>query len=388
MNTDTFITGFDLFIFLGIGQGFLLAWFFVRNSSNGRKANLFQGLLILFLSLAIFEELLNNTGYIVQLLPLSNFSEPLNFSFAPLFYLFIREILGKKATRKDWWHFSISIFWVFYIIFHFVQSNEFKYNSYLSAKHPDWPYLDAGYTIPEDPLYIRHFINEMLITQFITYMIIGIRFTIRNFKKAGKSLLRPKDPTANTVRNLIIHFVIIIVIFTVTKAIFKNDVGDYFIASYISFMFYTTTFQVLSHSDYLKQVHSIFDFPNMKYRKSSLGDDEKHILLSKIKTLMETDQYYGDNMASLSGLAKKVNASSHHVSQVINELLNMSFFEMLAYYRIKEAKRLFEEDHESKMTVDEVALRVGYNSKSAFNKVFKQQTTQTPSEYRKTVHNN
>lgn len=39
-----------------------------------------MGLLLLFLSLGIFEELLNNTGYIVRVLPLSDFSEPLGLA--------------------------------------------------------------------------------------------------------------------------------------------------------------------------------------------------------------------------------------------------------------------------------------------------------------------
>jgi len=40
--------------------------------------------------MGIFEEFLNETGYIVQVLWLSDYSEPFNFLFAPLFFLFIK----------------------------------------------------------------------------------------------------------------------------------------------------------------------------------------------------------------------------------------------------------------------------------------------------------
>ena len=71
MITDTFISGFDLVIFLGVFQGIFLSWFFIRSGRKEVRANLYQGLLILALSMSMFEELLNNTGYIVQVLSIS-----------------------------------------------------------------------------------------------------------------------------------------------------------------------------------------------------------------------------------------------------------------------------------------------------------------------------
>jgi len=73
---------------------------------------------------------------------------------------------------------------------------------------------------------------------------------------------------------------------------------------------------------------------------------------------------------------------SHHVSQVINEKLNQSFFELLASYRVEEAKVILKSDLGKKLTIEEVAEQVGYNSKSAFNTAFKKFTSHTPSAYR------
>jgi len=57
---------------------------------------------------------------------------------------------------------------------------------------------------------------------------------------------------------------------------------------------------------------------------------------------------------------------------------------MLAWYRVEEAKRIIREDREAKLTVEDIAEQVGYNSKSSFNTVFKKQTGRTPSEFRRT----
>ena len=97
---------------------------------------------------------------------------------------------------------------------------------------------------------------------------------------------------------------------------------------------------------------------------------------------MQSEKYYLSSTASLSGLAKSINESSHHVSQVINEKLNQSFFELLASYRVEEAKVILKTDLGKKLTIEEVAEQVGYNSKSAFNTAFKKFTSQTPSAYR------
>ena len=55
---------------------------------------------------------------------------------------------------------------------------------------------------------------------------------------------------------------------------------------------------------------------------------------------------------------------------------------MLATYRVEEAKSILKTDLGKKLTIEEVAEQVGYNSKSAFNTAFKKITSQTPSEFR------
>ena len=58
-------------------------------------------------------------------------------------------------------------------------------------------------------------------------------------------------------------------------------------------------------------------------------------------------------------------------------------FELLASYRIKEAQRILASENGKKLTIEEVAEQVGYNSKSAFNAAFKKITKHTPSAFRK-----
>ena len=389
MRTDIHIGVFDIFIFLGVFQGFFLSWFFIIKGQSEKKANLYQGLLLLFLSLTIFEGWLNNTGYIVKILAITNFSEPLNFTFAPLLYFYIINSLNPEGKRKEWAHFLLAIFWLMYMVFQFIQPDEMKYNSYISTNHPDWTYLEVATKISDDPLGIRQYINQLTAIQLVIYIIAIIVILIKKIRSAGQSLFSTNNELLIILRNTLIHFLLIIVIFLATKIYFgmRSDIGDYLIATYISFMIYATSYQVLNRSEFFDKPGSFLAFPMMKYEKSSLSEENKEMILSKITREMEDNSYFTNNLASLPGLAKQINETSHHVSQVINEKLNKNFFEVLASYRVEHAKKLIQKDKDSKLTVEELADIVGYNSKSSFNIAFKKYTLMTPSEYRKSLTN-
>jgi YesN/AraC family two-component response regulator len=141
------------------------------------------------------------------------------------------------------------------------------------------------------------------------------------------------------------------------------------------------------NSTYFDHSTSFLDVSISKYLKSSLTEGSKQRILDRIILEFEINHYYSNNLASLSDLAKKIGESPHHVSQVINEKLNKGFFELLAWYRIEEAKKIISDDHESKLIVEEVSEMVGYNSKTAFNNAFKKLIGKTPSEFRKSVSN-
>ena len=383
MITDTFISVFDLIIFLGVFQGFFISWFFIRSGRRDVKPNLYQGLLLLFLTLSMFEELLNNTGYIVKVLPISNFAEPFNFAFGPLAFLYIRSLLYPDSKRKNWPHFLLFAFWVLYMLPYFIQSNEYKYNSYLGVKHPDWEFLDVIIKFPSDPFSLRSYINHLTGVHFSVYTIAMFYLMVRRMKELKESLLGLKDPRLKLARNVGIHFLIIFVVFAFVKLNFTADVGDYLISTYLSFMIFFTSWMVVRNSAFFGQPQFFLQFPGAKYEKSSLSEAEKLAIHRKILKEMEENRYFAGNLASLSDLAHSIRESSHHVSQVINEVMGKGFFEMLAWNRVEEAKRIILDDAEAKLTVEDIAEQVGYNSKSSFNTVFKKQTGQTPSEFRR-----
>ena len=240
--------------------------------------------------------------------------------------------------------------------------------------------------LSNDPLQLKKWLNPATGIQLIVYSSLAMRLLVNKARSSGESIFRTDDDILRSLRNMVLHIIIVIVIFITVKLCFKGDLGDYYIGSYVSFIILITTFRVMNDSAYFDRSTSFLDLPLGKYRKSSLTEASKLKILDNIILEFETKKYFSDNLASLSELAKIIGESPHHVSQVINEKLNESFFELLASYRVEEAKKIISGDKKNKLTVEEVSEMVGYNSKTAFNNAFKKLSGKTPSEFRRSIN--
>lgn len=383
MNEAVNISAVSIFVFLGIFLGFVLSFFFIFKRSPNNPANRYQGLLLLSLSLCIFEQFLNMTGLIVRVLSLTNFTEPLNLILGPFLYLFVKKSIDQMPSKKEWLHFILPLLYLGYMMFDYLQTNEFKYNSYVSSYHPDWPRLDVKTTIRPDPLDLKRYLNLVTAIQILFYVVLSFVKISRTARLSGSTLISTRDDVLRSLRNMVIHLLIIVIIFIFVKLNFEGDLGDYFIGVYVGIFTLMTTLRVMNESAYFERTASFIDLPDVKYRKSSLNENSKQKILNEIITEFEKKEYFMENLASLSDLSKKIGQSHHHVSQVINEKLGKNFFELLAYYRIEKAKDILKSDKGAKITIEELSELVGYNSKTAFNNAFRKLTGKTPSEFKK-----
>jgi AraC-like DNA-binding protein len=303
-----------------------------------------------------------------------------------LLYLFVKSSLDQSDSKKDWLHFVLALLYLCYLTFDLIQPNEVKYNSYVYSFHPDWPKLSIKYFISNDPLGLKNCLNTVTGIQLIIYTSLALRLLVKKGRIAGESIFHTNDEVLRSLRNMVFHIIIVVVIFIIVKLCFKGDLGDYYIGTYVSVIILITTLRVMNDSSYFERSTSFMDIDLGKYRKSSLTETNKKKILESIIFELETRQYYLENLASLSELAKKIGESPHHVSQVINEKLNKSFFELLASYRVEEAKKILSADNKNKITVEEISEMVGYNSKTAFNNAFKKLSGKTPTEFRKSIN--
>jgi signal transduction histidine kinase/CheY-like chemotaxis protein len=79
-------------------------------------------------------------------------------------------------------------------------------------------------------------------------------------------------------------------------------------------------------------------------------------------------------------IAHAIGVTENYLSRIFREELGLSPWDFVNRYRIKHAKELLRNTNES---VTAIALQVGFENPAYFTRVFRQQTNQSPREYRK-----
>ncbi|TGL56711.1 helix-turn-helix domain-containing protein [Leptospira ognonensis] len=120
---------------------------------------------------------------------------------------------------------------------------------------------------------------------------------------------------------------------------------------------------------------------NSSDRKSYLNGVNIEEVIEKLTSLMTEDKVFLEEELRLSDLAALLGLTVHQTSEILNQILKISFADLLKKYRIEEAKRLLVED--VRKPVLDVALECGFTSKSVFNEAFRKHESLTPLEFRK-----
>lgn len=118
-------------------------------------------------------------------------------------------------------------------------------------------------------------------------------------------------------------------------------------------------------------------------RKEILSQSEMFKILLKLEKSMEKEQYYKDSELTLDKLAKLTSLNKYHISETLNHFVTKPFYTFVNEYRIEYVKEKLKSlsENNSNINILDLAYESGFNSKSSFNRYFKEITTYTPREY-------
>jgi AraC-like DNA-binding protein len=118
------------------------------------------------------------------------------------------------------------------------------------------------------------------------------------------------------------------------------------------------------------------------YKKSGLRPVQMQMISEKMVRVMQADNLFLDSTLSLQELSSKLNVPPHHITQTLSEFIRKNFYDFVNSYRIDEFKKRIDKGDAENFSLLGIALDCGFNSKSSFNRIFKNMTGQTPSEYK------
>jgi putative ABC transport system permease protein len=103
---------------------------------------------------------------------------------------------------------------------------------------------------------------------------------------------------------------------------------------------------------------------------------------TRLKKAMETHLYYQDPEINLSSLAEKLKLHPHELSRIINIALKKNFNDFINEYRIRDVVSKMQDSAYNGLTMVGIAFEAGFNSKSTFNRVFREMTGKSPAEFK------
>jgi len=116
------------------------------------------------------------------------------------------------------------------------------------------------------------------------------------------------------------------------------------------------------------------------YAKSKLSHKRLETIAQRLDRSMIEDLLFQNPDLSLRQLSDQIGISENHISETFSRHFNKNFFDYVNGHRITLACQKLQADDQ---TILDIAMDVGFNSRSTFNADFKKQTGNTPSQYRK-----
>jgi AraC-like DNA-binding protein len=120
-----------------------------------------------------------------------------------------------------------------------------------------------------------------------------------------------------------------------------------------------------------------------KYARSGMNDAAEKLIGQRLALRAERERDYLEPDIKLTDLAERIGTSPQLLSQYLNDMLGMNFFDYINGLRVAQVQRQLADPAQDSASLLEIAFAAGFSSKSTFNASFKKITGLAPSAWRK-----
>jgi AraC-like DNA-binding protein len=393
---DTSINLLTTLTLLGAVQGIFLSLALLNTRSGDIRAHRILALLTALFSIDLGEEFLYQTGFFEHVPNLLHVLAPVDLLYGPLIYLYVRQLttpVPQGGLLDNYRHFIPALIGIFLLMpFFLLESGEKLALTETVRKGGEYVSDTANIQLIESGLTL--FILGTVM-QLGVYLLLSIRLVMAHATRIRNEFSSIEKINLNWLRNLLVGLGCIFLLYLGDQffpdLMGMNILGD-MVTVVVVILIYAMGYLGLRQPliftrDSMIPVTSEAESDAQaeeKYRKSGLDKETSRLFLEQLSSYMETEKPYLDGGLVLPQLAQQLGISANYLSQIINEQLQVNFYDFINNYRVEEAKRLIR-DSGGRPNILNIALDSGFNSKSAFYTAFKKATSMTPGVYRKTL---
>ena len=152
--------------------------------------------------------------------------------------------------------------------------------------------------------------------------------------------------------------------------------------NYLNFVLLIALFYYsVSHAQYLTTTRD--DDEDTRQPDAPVDTKPLDSTIRKIMEGINVQKLYLNQSINVEQFSEKIGVPYRDVSFAINKAFGTNFFEFINSYRIEESKRYLSDEKYIDMTIMEILLESGFNSKSSFQRFFKRFTGTSPTEFRR-----
>jgi len=363
----------EIFYLFGTFHGVFLAILLVA-SRRAHKANIYLALLLVLFSFYLFENTLSSSGYITRLPHLLYTTIPLIYLIAPLFYTYVRSLIDKDFRLRPVdavlllpFLVELLILWPVYGL-----SGDIKRRIYEATVDSAVPWRFNIYFMG-----------------YLIYVVTSLFYFLASFRllRAAKS---EKPVAAERITWLkqaslgLFGYVVLSMILSFLPFVISET---RLFVYHTSLVVQILLIQAVGYVAFVRP--SIFresaeKEPAKKYRFSSLEVQTMSERKLALVEWMRTEPYLDPDLSS-EQLATSLGLSRHHLSQLLTESLQTTFYDFINQYRVEKAMQLLQSDNYREAKILHIAYDCGFSNKSTFLRSFRKVTGLTPTEFREST---
>ena len=375
----------EIIYIIGATQALFLS-ILAFNKKNKTDGDYILAVWLCFIGIHLLDYYINKTGFVYEHPHLLGIGACFPLLQAPFMYVYTLVMINKDNKLKPVYllHGLPFLAFTIYFLFDFY---------FLSATDK----ITYVHMQENNPYPVITILNILILCIGPVYIILSLFKLRKHIKSIADNFSYREGINLNWLRVVLagLGFIWLMVILTnilvtipLITDVFSENVIYMSVVIVVFFLGYFGIKQQAIYRNAKGQERNIRSIQNQYFRKhvkDSKTDEVRAAreinIANTLQIYFEDEKPYLNSRLTLKEVADALNTSENQLSYIINKYKGKNFFEFVNSYRVEEFKSMVGLPEYQNYTLISIAYDSGFNSKATFNRVFKNYTGQTPSEF-------